>query len=179
MSVLAVSVAGVKQVVQVRMLPTQQQAAALHATLRTSNNAASRLSAVMHGQRVHRKHDAQKLFYAELKARFGLSAQPAIRLRGKVADAYRALRANIAAGNYGPPGAEKRKTVQRKPVGFRADAAQPFDARCLSWQIPDTAGGREATVSIWTTRGRCKGVRVLAAARDLPCCAPVRSGRPT
>lgn len=52
-------------------------------------------------------------------------------------------------------------------IGFRRDAAQPFDARCLSWQIPDYVGGREATVSIWTTHGRLKGVRVLAASRDL------------
>ncbi|MGH3559285.1 MAG: RNA-guided endonuclease InsQ/TnpB family protein, partial [Mycobacterium sp.] len=46
-------------------------------------------------------------------------------------------------------------------------AAQPFDARCLSWQIPKTVGDREAMVSIRTTRGRLKGVRVLAAAQDL------------
>jgi putative transposase len=167
MSVRAVSVAGVKQVVKVRMLPTPQQAAALHSTLRTCNNAASWLAAAMHAMEVHRKHDVQRIFYAELKARFGLSAQPAIRVIGKVADAYAALRANIDAGNYGPPGAEMRKTVQQKPIGFRSDAAQPFDARCLSWQIPDTTRGREATVSIWTTHGRCKGLRVLASARDL------------
>ena len=53
------------------------------------------------------------------------------------------------------------------PINFCPDAAQPFDARCLSWQIPDDVGGRKATVSIWTTYGRLKGVRVLAASRDL------------
>ncbi|HYR13214.1 MAG TPA: hypothetical protein VEQ67_03220, partial [Mycobacterium sp.] len=47
------------------------------------------------------------------------------------------------------------------------DGAQPFHARCLSWQIPDAVGGREATVSIWTTAGRLKGVPVLAAPHDL------------
>jgi hypothetical protein len=57
--------------------------------------------------------------------------------------------------------------VAATPIGFRADAAQPFDARCLSWQIPEQVGGREATVSIWTTHGRCTNVRVLAAAREL------------
>ena len=121
----------------------------------------------MHAVRVHRKHDVQKLFYAELKGRFGLSAQPAIRVIGKVADAYAALKANIEAGNHGPPGSEKRKKVAAKPIGFRADASQPFDARCLSWQIPDTVRGREATVSVWTTAGRSKGVRILAAPHDL------------
>jgi putative transposase len=155
------------QVVKVRMLPTPEQAAALQATLRTCNSAASWLSAAMHATHVHRKADAQQQFYGELKQRFGLSAQPAIRVIGKVVDAYRTLRANIDAGNFGPPSADKRKAVQDTPVRFRTDAAQPFDARCLSWQIPETAGGREATVSIWTTYGRCKGVRVLAATRDL------------
>jgi putative transposase len=160
-------VQGVKQVVKVRMLPTGEQAAALEATLSTCNEAASWLSAGMHAEHLHRKQDAQKLFYAELKGRFGLSAQPAIRVIGKVADAYATLRANIDAGNYGPPGSDKRTKVAATPIGFRADAAQPFDARCLSWQIRDTVGTGEATVSIWTTAGRCKGIRILAAPRDL------------
>jgi putative transposase len=167
LSVPVVSVASMKQVVKVRILPTQEQAAALRATLGTCNEAASWLSAVMHAAHVRRKHDGQKRFYTELKQRFGLSAQPAIRVIGKVAEAYAELRANIEAGNYGPPGSEKRKKVQDTPVRFRADAAQPFDARCLSWQIPDQVGARQATVSIWTTAGRCKGVRVLAAPSDL------------
>ncbi len=164
---LVVSVASMKQVVKMRMLPTQQQAVALQATLGTCNEAASWLSSVMHTARMHRKRDAQKRFYTELKQRFGLSAQPAIRVIGKVADAYATLKANIEAGNYGPPGSEKRKNVQDTPIRFRADGAQPFDARCLSWQIPDQVGARESTVSIWTTAGRCKGVRILAAPNDL------------
>jgi putative transposase len=167
MSVLVVSVAGMKQVVKVRMLPTQQQAAALRATLGTCNEAASWLSAVMHAAHMRRKHDGQKRFYTELKQRFGLSAQPAIRVIGKVADAYTTLKANIEAGNYGPPGSQRRKKVLATAIRFRADAAQPFDARCLSWQIPDRVGAREATVSIWTTASRCKGVRILAAPNDL------------
>src|SRR5262249_51903210 len=39
-----------------------------------------------------------------------------------------------------------------KPIGFRKDAAQPFDDRCLSWQLD------EGTVSIWTTHGRMKSI---------------------
>jgi putative transposase len=167
MSVPVISVVRVKQVVKVRMLPTQDQPAALQATLRTCNKAASWLSTVMHAERVHLKHDVQKLFYAELKERFGLSAQPAIRVIGKVADAYATLRANIVAGNYGPAGSPKRTKAAATRISFRADAAQPFDAQCLSWQIPEVAGGREATLSIWTTKGRLKGVRVLAAPHDL------------
>ncbi len=77
------------------------------------------------------------------------------------------LRANVAAGNYGPPGSPRRAKVAATPIRFRADAAQPFDARCLSWQIADTVGGRDAVVSIWTTHGRLRTIRVLAAPRDL------------
>jgi IS605 OrfB family transposase len=157
----------VKQVVKVRMVPSEEQRAALLATLSTCNEAASWLSATMHTERVRGKHDVQKRFYTDLKKRFGLSAQPTIRVIGKVVDAYTTLKANIDAGNYGAPGSEKRKKVAATAIGFRADAAQPFDARCLSWQIPEEVGVREATVSIWTTRGRCKGIRALAAPSDL------------
>jgi putative transposase len=157
----------VKQIVQVRVLPTDVESEALTATLAACNSAAAWLSAQMHAGRVHHRYDAQKHFYIELRRRFALSAQPAIRVIGKVADAYRSLSANIAAGNYGPPGSQRRVKVQATPVNFRADAAQPFDARCLSWQIPDAVRGREATVSIWTVRGRLRNVRVLAAPRDL------------
>jgi putative transposase len=167
LSVLVVSVAGMKPVVKVRIVPTQQQAAELRATLGTCNEAASWLSAAMHAANMCRKYDGQKRFYTELKQRFGLSAQPAIRVIGKVADAYATLKSNIEAGNCGPPGSQKRKKIQDTPIRFRADAAQPFDARCLSWQLPDQVGAREATVSIWTTASRCKGVRILAAPNDL------------
>jgi putative transposase len=166
-SVLAASVRRMKQVVKVRILPTDSEAAALGATLSACNSAASWLAAAMHEQRVHGKYDVHKRFYMELKARFGLSAQPAIRVIGKVADAYASLRANLAAGAYGPPGSPRRTKAAATPIAFSTDAAQPFDARCLSWQIPDTVAGREATVSILTTHGRRKGVRVLAAPRDL------------
>ena len=71
-------------------------------------------------RRMHRKRGAQKRFYPELRQRFGLSAQPAIRVIGKVAEAYTSLRGNISAGNYGPPGSARRRKVQQTPIGFRA-----------------------------------------------------------
>ena len=157
----------VKQVVKVRMLPTPEQAAALADTLGVCNEAASWLSSGMHAQGVRGKQEAQKRFYTEVKQRFGLSAQPTIRVIGKVADAYTSLTANIEAGSHGPPGSPTRTKVAATPIGFRPDGAQPFDARCLSWQIPEMVGARQATVSIWTTAGRLKGIRVLVSARDL------------
>ena len=149
----------VKQTVRVRMLPTPDQAAALEATLRTCNAAATWLSGRMHADRVFRKFDAHKLWYAELREQFGLAAQPAIRVIGKTADAYTTLRANLQAGNCGAPGTTRRRKVEHAPVMFRAEAGQPFDARCLSWQLGDA--GREAGVSIWTTAGRLKNVRIV------------------
>src|SRR5712675_3353042 len=56
--------AGVTRVVKVRVLPTGAEAIALQATLRTSNSAATWLSARMHAERLHRRHDAQKRFYS-------------------------------------------------------------------------------------------------------------------
>jgi IS605 OrfB family transposase len=167
LSVLAITVRWMKRVVKVRLMPTEQQAASLATTLRVCNEAASWLSAKMHEGGVRRKYDAQKLFYRDLRQRWGLSAQAAIRVIAKVADAYSSLRASINAGNFGPPGSLRRNSVLDKPISFRADASQPFDVRCLSWQIPDAVGAREATVSLWTVCGRRKGVRMLAAPRDL------------
>src|SRR5205807_8918819 len=100
-TVATARVISVKQVVQVRLLPTPEQASALADTLHACNTAASWLSEQMHTDRVMRKFDVQKRFYTELRERFGLAAQPAIRVIGKTVDAYTTLRANLRAGNYG------------------------------------------------------------------------------
>lgn len=149
----------VKQSVQVRLLPTPAQAAALASTLRVCNSAASWLSQWMHTARVFRKFDVQRSCYGELRDRFGLAAQPAIRVIGKTVDSYTALRGNLTAGNYGCPGSDRRRKVESNPISFRPEAAQPFDARCLSWQLGET--GREGTVSIWSTAGRLRNVRIV------------------
>ena len=149
----------VKQVVQVRLLPTPEQASALLETLHVCNEAASWLAEQMHVSQVFQKFEVQKRWYSELKARFGLSAQPAIRVIGKTVDAYTTLRANLRAGNYGESGSERRRAVEAKPIRFRRLAAQPFDARCLSWRFGDA--GREGAVSIWTTTGRVKPLRLV------------------
>jgi hypothetical protein len=70
----------------------------------------------------------------------------------KVADAYATLTANLRAGRYGKPGSRRRRRVETNPVTFRPDAAQPYDARMLSWHHD------ERTVSIWTVSGRLKQV---------------------
>ena len=156
----------VKQVIKVRVLATTNEAAALGQTLDACNAAATWLSHQMHAARVYRKFDVHHRWYTELRERFGLAAQPTIRVIGKVADAYTTLRANLRAGNYGPHGSDRRRAVQDSPIAFRLDAAQPFDARCLSWRLPDELG-REAVVSIWTIAGRMKNVRILGDPKQL------------
>ena len=110
------------KVVKVRLRPTDIEATALAATLRTCNEAANWLSVRMSAARIYRKHDAQKRFYTELRQQFGLSAQPAIRVIGKVADAYATLHAGVAAGHYGSPGSTRRMKVLETSIQFRIDA---------------------------------------------------------
>jgi IS605 OrfB family transposase len=141
----------VKLVVAVRLFPGAAQEATLRDTLTLCNQAANLVSARAFEERVTAKNSLQRLVYGDLKA-MGLSAQPAIHVARKVAGAYAALKANIRDGNLGEPGSERRVTAESRPIGFRPDAAQPFDDRCLSWQVDDS------TVSIWTTAGRLRGV---------------------
>jgi putative transposase len=134
--VVVASVWSVKQVVKVRTLPAAAEADALEQALRVCNAATTWLSQQMHAARV---------FYGSGRA-WGAAA---IRVIGKVYDAYTSLHPNIAAGNHGPPGTERRRRVEDSPIAFRPLAAQPFDARCLSWQFQHEMG-RAAAVSIWT-----------------------------
>jgi putative transposase len=150
----------VKLVVQVKLLPSPAQAAALAASLDACNTAANRVSAVAFEQKVTSRQALQRLVYQDLKDA-GLSAQPALHVIRKVADAYTTLRANIRNGNLGKEGSPRRVKAESKPVGFRPSAAQPFDDRCLSWQ--HDAG----TVSIWTTQGRVKDVAFVGSADQL------------
>ncbi|WP_066937938.1 RNA-guided endonuclease InsQ/TnpB family protein [Microtetraspora fusca] len=137
-----------KLVMQVKLHPDAATQAALRETLALCNRAANHASRRGFTTGVKGKTSLQRLVYGELKA-MGLSAQPAIHVVRKVAGAYAALKANLKAGNYGPQGSKRRATVESIPVRFRKDAAQPFDDRCLSWQLD------ARTVSIWTVRGRC------------------------
>jgi IS605 OrfB family transposase len=141
----------VKIAVQVKLLPTPEQASALQCTLRAVNDAACWVSGVAFERGVPREYELRKHTYAELKAR-GLGAQAAQHTIKKAVDAYATLKANIRAGNLGKPGSKRRVKAESKPIAFRPDAAQPFDDRCLSWQYD------QGTVSIWTTAGRMKNL---------------------
>ncbi|WP_328773433.1 RNA-guided endonuclease InsQ/TnpB family protein [Streptomyces sp. NBC_00286] len=158
-----------KLVVRVKLLPTPEQASALEATLHACNEAANWLSALAYEHQVTSRARLQAMAYGELKAR-GLSAQPALHVLRKVADAYTTLKANLKAGNLGKPGSKRHTKATGKPITFRKDAAQPYDDRCLSWQIP------ERTVSIWTTTGRMKNLAFTGQGGQLAVLAAHRKG---
>jgi putative transposase len=160
---------GVKLVVRVKLLPTPEQAKALTATLHTCNVAANRVSATAYEHKVFSRARLQKLTYADLKAS-GLSAQPALHVIRKTADAYTTLHAQIEAGLLGGENSKRRRKATAKPITFRPDAAHPFDDRCLSWQHD------ARTVSIWTTAGRLKGIVFTGNPSHLKMLAEHRKG---
>ncbi|GAA2307641.1 RNA-guided endonuclease TnpB family protein [Nonomuraea roseoviolacea subsp. roseoviolacea] len=155
---------------QVKLVPTPEQAAALEATLRTANKAADLVSRIAFQQRCFRNFDLRKHTYEQVKAAFGLGAQAAQHVIKKVCDAYRTLHATLAAGNLGKPGSARRVKAESKPISFRPQAAQPYDDRCLSWQHADR------TVSIWTTAGRLRGIAFTGSAQQLALLAKHRKG---
>ncbi|MEV6556457.1 transposase [Nocardia sp. NPDC051756] len=145
-----------KRIVVVKLAPSPGQYAALKATLDLCNAGANMVARFAHSATDRRPFALQKQVYGHLKAS-GLSAQPAIRVIKKVADAYATRQANLTNGNYGPPGSKRYVAVTGKAIRFRQDAGQPFDDRCLSWQID------QSTVSIWTTAGRLRGIGFVCA----------------
>jgi IS605 OrfB family transposase len=117
-----------KLVAALKLLPSSEQATRLHATLARCNEAATWLAGVGFEKSVFRQYDLHKLAYTDLRERFGLTAQVAVRTIAKVADAFK---------------------VNRKiaPV-FRKDAAQPYDDRIIRFIKSGDA------VSLWVLDGR-------------------------
>ncbi|MFF0161476.1 RNA-guided endonuclease TnpB family protein, partial [Streptomyces sp. NPDC005263] len=150
-----------KLVVQVRLLPTPVQAAALEATLRACNEAATWVGGVAFEKGVKTNFALREHTYQQIKARWGLGAQAAQHVIKKTCDAYAALKANLKAGNLGRPGSKRYRRAVEKPVAFRPEGAQPYDDRMLSWQID------QQRVSIWTTAGRVKDVAFTASPEQM------------
>jgi putative transposase len=160
----------VKLVVQVQLRPDAAAGVALADTLVLCNRAADHASRLAFAAGVTGRQALQRLAYGDLKA-MGLSAQPAIHVARKVAGAYATLKANIRAGNLGKPGSKRRVKAEGSPVRFRPDAAQPFDDRCLSWQVD------ARTVSIWTVHGRLARIPFACSAAQHATLAAYRRGK--
>jgi len=78
-----------KLTLQTQLLPTQEQAASLEATMRAFNAAADWLAGEAFARKTANKIALQKLFYQTLRDRFGLSAQMAVRCIAQVCEAYK------------------------------------------------------------------------------------------
>lgn len=117
-----------KLVAAIKLLPTPDQATLLAATLARCNEAATWLAQVGFGSGTVGQYALHRMAYAEIRTRFGLTAQAAVRTVAKVADAFK-VNKDVA------------------PV-FRPDAAQPYDDRILRF----VKGGD--AVSLWTLQGR-------------------------
>ena len=157
-----------KLVVQVKLLPSADQAGALQTALRAANAAANQVSKAAYEKKVFRNFALRKHTYQDIRAA-GLGSQAAQHVIKKVADAYRALhRHNI--GNYGKPGSKRWLKVQSKPIEFRPDAAQPYDQRNLSFALD------AQTISLWTLAGRLKDVPFTCPAETLKALAEYPRG---
>lgn len=116
-----------KLTLQTQLLPAPEDAAKLRATVEQFNEAATWLAGIAFEQGIANKFELQKLCYADLRGRFGLGAQMAIRCIAQVCEAY------------------KRDKAKRPK--YRRHAAMPFDGRMMSFKGPDR-------VSLLTLEGR-------------------------
>jgi putative transposase len=116
-----------KLTLQIQLLPDQDHAARLKATVERFNQAAEWLAGEAFDLKVSNKIELQKTHYAILRERFNLSAQMAVRCIAQVCEAY------------------KRDKTTRPH--FRKHAAMPFDQRMMGFKGVDR-------VSLLTIDGR-------------------------
>jgi putative transposase len=116
-----------KLTLQLKLVPTPAQHAALLATMRAFNAAASHAAQVGFADHVFTQLSIHRRCYRELRDRFGLSSQMAVRAIGKAVEVFKR---------------EKRQC----PV-FRPEGAMTYDERLLGWKGP-------AHVSLLTLQGR-------------------------
>ncbi|WP_342787063.1 hypothetical protein [Streptomyces tailanensis] len=114
------------------LLPTPEQAAALEATLRACNEAATWAGGVAFERDAKRNFALREHSYSEIKARWGPGAQAAQHVIKKVCDAYAVLKANVKAGNLGRPGSKRHRRARPAGGTGRRRSATASDARCAS-----------------------------------------------
>ncbi len=117
-----------KLTIGLKLNPTKEQAAALKETLERANAAACECSRIAWEHKTFGQFHLHKLAYSALREQFDISAQVAVRVIAKVADAYK-------------PDHERQRT-------FHQHGSIAFDDRILRYG--------ENYVSIWTVTGRQK-----------------------
>ena len=116
-----------KLTIQLQVLPDAESDRKLCSTIERFNEAANWLAGEAFAIGLANKVELQKIHYRELRDRFGLSAQMAVRCIANVVEAY--------------------KRDRRKRPRFRVHAAMPFDQRMMSFKGIDR-------VSLLTIEGR-------------------------
>ncbi len=116
-----------KTTLQVKLLPSVEQHGLLLDTMHAFNAACTWIAAYAFKERCASKFVLQKAVYQDVRQRFGLSAQLAIRAIAKVVEAY--------------------KREKSQPIAFRPHGAVVYDERILSFHRLETA-------SLTTLRGR-------------------------
>ncbi len=116
-----------KQTLLVKLAPEPEHHASLLRTLETFNAACNAIAEVAYDHREANKLALQRLVYYDVRERFGLSSQMAIRAIAKVSEAY--------------------KRDKRLKPHFRAHGAMTYDQRICSFPSPDR-------VSLLTLDGR-------------------------
>ncbi len=114
--------------IQLKLLPTSEQADALRRTLERANEACNTISRVAWETKTFRQFAIHKLVYQSVRETFALAAQMAVRCIAKVADAY--------------------KLDKKRMRTFSLHGAIAYDDRILSFALP------KSEVSIWTLDGR-------------------------
>jgi IS605 OrfB family transposase len=99
---------------QIRLLPDGEQAAQMKAAIERFNEAANWLAGLAFKRKTANKFHLQKLYYAELRGRFGLPSQMAIRCIAQVCEAY--------------------KRDKSKRPKFRKNAALPLDHHLMGFK---------------------------------------------
>jgi IS605 OrfB family transposase len=116
-------------IVKTKLLPTPEQAKMLLSTMERINEACNWLAGKAFKENTADKIRLHHEFYQELRSKFNLSSQMAVRVIGKVCDAFK-----------------KNRKIQ--PV-FKSHSAVPYDQRILTFKAMDR-------VSILTLEGRIK-----------------------
>ena len=116
-----------KLTLQIKLLPSAEQAESLKKTISVFNKACNAISAIAWERRRFRQFDLHKEVYYAIKDTYGLSAQLVVRAISKVADAY--------------------KLDKKKQRTFREFGAVTYDSRVLSYTAKQEAslsvvGGR-------------------------------------
>lgn len=117
-----------KLTVQIKLLPSDEQAKSLLRTLERANEACQYISDYAYETGTHSKYNLQDAVYHDVREEFDLAAQMTIRALGKVADAY--------------------KTNPKAHNQFDIRGGFPYDSRILSFYTD------RQEVSLWTLDGR-------------------------